>query len=288
MPKKVLVIGGTGMLGLPVARQLKQDGLEVTIMSSNPDTAREKLGEEFAIANGDVTSKDSLRQAIEGQEIVHINLSAHLQPEMYQSIEIQGTANVAEVSKELGIERVSCISSATSHGIAEGPIYLEGKVKAEQALISSGVNYTIMRPSWFFESLPIFIQSGQAGVIGKQPNKLHWLSADDYARQVSTALVTSDAANKCFYNLGPEPMTMMRALTQYCQRLHPDLTPQTISFDQARMFANLPGMGSLKTFIPFFEYFDSYSEQADSTEADKLLGTNKTTLSKWLDSKQKN
>ena len=146
MPKKVLVIGGTGMLGRPVVRRLKVDGFEVTVMSSHPDLAREILGDSFTVVEGDVTDKESLKMAIDGQCMVHINLSAHLKPELYETIEIQGTANIAEVAKELGVKRISCISSATSQGVIEGPIYLEGKVRAEQALISSGVSYSIMRP----------------------------------------------------------------------------------------------------------------------------------------------
>ena len=66
MPGKILVIGGTGMLGLPVARQLKADGLDVTIMSSNVARAREKIGDEFKIIPGDVTDPESVRRGMEG------------------------------------------------------------------------------------------------------------------------------------------------------------------------------------------------------------------------------
>ena len=39
MNPKVLVIGGTGMLGLPIARQLKDDSFQVTILTTNIDQA---------------------------------------------------------------------------------------------------------------------------------------------------------------------------------------------------------------------------------------------------------
>ena len=84
MPKKVLVIGGTGMLGRPVVRRLKVDGFEVTVMSSHPDLAREKLGDSYTVIKGDVIDKESLKMAIDGQSMVHINLSAHLKPELYE------------------------------------------------------------------------------------------------------------------------------------------------------------------------------------------------------------
>ena len=116
MSQKVLVIGGTGMLGLPVARQLKADGFEVTVMSSNVDRAQTLLGTEFRIAAGDVTNIDSLRRAIEGQDCVYLNLNASLDPDLYQRLEIDGTANVARVCKEMGIGRLGNISGASSRG----------------------------------------------------------------------------------------------------------------------------------------------------------------------------
>lgn len=283
MSQKVLVIGGTGMLGLPVARQLKADGFEVTVMSSNVDRAQTLLGTEFRIAAGDVTNIDSLRRAIEGQDCVYLNLNASLDPDLYQRLEIDGTANVARVCKEMGIGRLGNISGASSRGEEEGIIYLDAKVKAERAIIESGVPYSIMRPSWFFESLPTFIQQGRAAVVGEQPGKFGWLAASDYARQVSRAFQTEAAANKCFYNLGPEQMTMMEALSKFCERHYPELEPQEVSFKMARAMAMLPGMKLLKRVIPFFEYFSTRVEQVDSGEADTILGPNSTTIEVWLE-----
>ncbi len=175
MADKILVIGGTGMLGLPVAKQLKKDGFDVSVMSTDVDKARGKLGDDFNIVNGDVTKPESLKPVIDSHEFVFINLNSKLDPERYESIEINGTANVAKVASQMGVKRVGMISGASSKGKEEGILYLDAKVKAEKALIDSGVPYTIMRPSWFFESLPGFIQQGRAVVLGEQPLK-DWLA----------------------------------------------------------------------------------------------------------------
>lgn len=283
MNSKAIVIGGTGMLGLPVARRLKKDGFQVTIISSHPYQAREKHGEEFTIVEGDVTDAESLRRGIEGQKYVHVNLNAHLDPAQYQRIEIDGTYNVAKVAREMGVARISNISSATSRGVIKDPIYLSAKVQAEQAIIESGVPYSIMRPSWFFEILPIFIKSNRAVVLGEQPNPLRWLSADDFARQVSRAYQSEDAANRCFYNLGPEPMTISEAVIRYCALFHPSIHPEKISFGKAKLLSHLPGGSQMKPAIPFFEFFNTYREdEVDSAETDRLLGNNETTLDVWL------
>ncbi|MCP4685981.1 MAG: SDR family oxidoreductase, partial [bacterium] len=95
MEEKIIVIGGTGMLGLPVAQKLKADGFQVTIMTTDPDRAKARIGSDFTLVKGDVTDIESLKPAIEGQDFVFLNLNSKLDPDLYQKIEIEGTANAA-------------------------------------------------------------------------------------------------------------------------------------------------------------------------------------------------
>ncbi|MBU0982750.1 MAG: NAD(P)H-binding protein [candidate division Zixibacteria bacterium] len=287
MSQKVLVIGGTGMLGLPVARQLKADGFQVTIMSSNPGQARIKLADEFPIVAGDVTDPESLRDPLKGQDVVYLNLNSHLDPEKYQEVEIDGTAHVCRIATESGVKRIGMISGASSKGKESGAIFLDAKVKAERALMESGIPYTIMRPSWFFETLPSLIQGNRAGVVGNQPIKRAWLSAADYARQVSHAFASERAVNKCYYNFGPQKLTLLEALKMYCARVHPDIKPESVSFTTAKMISLLPGAAKLKAVIPFFKYFETMPEDSDPSEADRDLGPNLSTLEEWLDTCEK-
>jgi len=287
MDEKMLVIGGTGMLGQPVAKKLKEDGFEVTVMSSNPDRAKDILGNKFNLVPGDVTDIQTLRKAFENQENIFINLASDHTPEGNQKIEIEGTANAARAAKELGIKKIGMISGASSKGVEKGVPYLDTKIKAERALIESGIPYIIMRPSWFFESLPLFIKSGRATIIGQQPYPLSWLAAADYARQVSNAFQKDEVMNKCFYNLGPVKMTMLEALTRFCGRFYPELKPGSISFFTVRLLSVLPKMKQLKLMLPFFKYFDETEEDVDGSEADRLLGPNLTTLEEWHDGYRK-
>lgn len=287
MNPKVLVIGGTGMLGLPVARQLKNDSFQVTILTTNIDQAQARLGDEFELVLGDVTDPESLKKPLDGQDIVYLNLNAKHEAELYQAIEIDGSANVAKAAHEAGVKRIGMISGASSNGEEEGIIFLDAKVKAERALMESGVPYTVMRPSWFFESLPFFIQKGRAGYLGKQPIPRGWLAATDFARQVSKAFDTDEAANKCFYNLGTQKISIPDAITQFCACHYPELKVSSLSYGMARMAAMIPGQEALRQAIPFFKYFENRAEDVSTAEADRILGPNLTTLEEWLDSYQR-
>ena len=64
--KTILVIGGTGMLGKPVAQQLKADGFNVRLLVRNPEKARKLLGDGYEFIQGDVDNVTSLGAALTG------------------------------------------------------------------------------------------------------------------------------------------------------------------------------------------------------------------------------
>lgn len=72
--KRVLVIGGTGMLGKPVAKSLKAAGFEVRVFTRSEAAARQQLGDGFEFAQGDLANPEKLASAMQGCEGVHINL----------------------------------------------------------------------------------------------------------------------------------------------------------------------------------------------------------------------
>ena len=51
---KILVVGGTGMLGKPVADRLAKDGYEVRVLTHSPEKAKIMFGSEIELAAGDV------------------------------------------------------------------------------------------------------------------------------------------------------------------------------------------------------------------------------------------
>ena len=134
MDKKILVLGGTGMLGRPVVEQLKEDGFQVRVMVRNLKEAENTFSGEVEIVKGDVTDLDSLEKAMEGCAGVHISVGG--------PVDQLSAENVAALASKLGVERVSYISGAT---VAEKNRYfpmVAQKLNAEKALRECGVAYT--------------------------------------------------------------------------------------------------------------------------------------------------
>lgn len=275
--KTILVIGGTGTLGQPVARCLRDEGFRVRIMTRDDRKAREMFDDSFEVFAADPTDTNCVEEALHGCHGVHISLPTE--------VEQQVAETVAKLAAKHGIERISYISGRT---VAEETRWFpmtNRKFLAELAIRESGVPYTIFCPTWFMESLPLFVVQGRASVIGKQPCPYHWVAADDYARMVSRAYGHEGvvAANKRFIVLGPEAIGMREALERYCAVFHPDIKQvSTTSLWLVRLLASVTRNQQLKGAVEMMAYFDKVGEGDKSARVDDVLGTPTTTLDMWL------
>jgi len=158
--KTILVIGGTGMLGKPVAQQLKVDGFNVRLLVRNPEKARKLLGDGYELIQGDVDNVSSLVAALTGVDGVHISLKGGPTEADFERMDHFAVRDIAKIAKEKNVGRVTLISAyAVSKEKADTP-ECRSKVRGEAALKSSGVPYTIFRASWFMETLPHSYKAG--------------------------------------------------------------------------------------------------------------------------------
>jgi uncharacterized protein YbjT (DUF2867 family) len=278
MERTIMVIGGTGMLGEPVARRLQADGYRVRVLTRSPDKARARFGIEFEVVAGDVEDVASLGRALDDCHGVHINLPG------FPPLEVNGTANVARCAARAGVARLTYLSgasAATRRPENAGFPLTRAKLEAEAAIRAAGVPCTIFQPTWFMESLRRFVRGGWAGVIGRAPLPYHWVAAADYARMVSRAYDTPAAANKAFPIFGPEAYTMREAMTRYCAIAHPRLRVWTVPFWLAWMIAVLGRQTELRAVLPILRYCEKIGEEEDPAEANALLGAPTTTLEEW-------
>ena len=72
---RILVLGGTGMLGRPVVHCLRDQGHTVRIFTRDVRKTQHIFGDTVEIAEGTVMNKDDIRAAATGSDAVHINLS---------------------------------------------------------------------------------------------------------------------------------------------------------------------------------------------------------------------
>lgn len=278
--KTILVIGGTGMLGKPVAQQLKADGFNVRLLVRNPEKARKLLGDGYEFIQGDVDNESSLNTALSGVDGVHISLKGGPTEADFERMDHFAVRDIARIAKEQNVERVTLISAyAVSEEKADTP-ESRSKVRGEAALKSSGVPYTIFRCSWFMETLPLFVQGKSISLIGDQTHLLHWIAVEDYARMVSKSYQTDETLNKELYIFGPESYTMGEAMNIYAAHVGVKVSP--ISTTMLSVMGTLTFNTEWKSMATLMRHYEKWGEDGSSEEANRLLGAPRVTLKEWL------
>ena len=286
MIKKILVVGGTGMLGFPVARQLQQDGYEVDILTRNPQRAAEKSGNQFKYIKGNVENTPALYEIFKEYQGVHINLNSTTKKELWD-LEVAGCKNIALAAAGSGIKKITLISGSGTRGENASIWIVRAKLECEQYIKETGIAYTIFNCTHFMESIDLYIRNGKAMVIGNQPHKIHWLAAGDYAKMVSKSYEVRESDFHNYTVVGPEPFSMKEAFTKYVEKLNPDIKVEYVSPGMLKIIALITFNAKLKYVVDLMRYFEKIPERYDPKELPEILGPATTTLDSWLDQRKR-
>ena len=168
--KKVLVTGATGRTGSLVFRKLRNQPEEFTVtgFARSPQKVEQLFGSTEDLIIGDINNKSQIASAIEGCNALVILTSAvpkmiappvdgkppqfAYDPEgMPEKVDYHGQVNQIDAAKQAGVEHIVLVGSMGGtksdhvlNRMGNGNI-LVWKRKAEQYLIDSGIDYTIIR-----------------------------------------------------------------------------------------------------------------------------------------------
>lgn len=228
MIKKVLITGGTGFLGVHLARFLLKKKYKVTLFDLADLDAQDLIGKVQAI-KGDIRNPSSVNKAIAGHDyVVHAAaaLPIQLDKKVIFGVNIEGTKNVLSASLKHKVKRLVFISSTAVYGVPKhlpetetaplDPIghYGISKIEGEKLCLEfqkKGLQVNIIRPKTFLgtERLGVFelwfeaiFQNRRVYILGNGHNKYQLLAVTDIVDAIEKALVSK--ANGEIFNIGAE------------------------------------------------------------------------------------
>jgi uncharacterized protein YbjT (DUF2867 family) len=224
----ILVAGATGALGSDIVRRLLARGERVrALVRSTSDAAKvdslEKSGAE--IARGDLKDPDSLQSACRGVKAVISTVSmigTGKEGDSFEATDSEGTRSLIDAARAAGAERFLFISFDLA-GMPDAPI-VRAKGEVEDYLKSSGLNYTIIQPSFFMENWlgPMLFADtvlGTAKVYGEGTAKIRYVSASDVAELAAQAVINPAAENVTIQFGGPDGVSQRDAVQIFEEEL---------------------------------------------------------------------
>lgn len=221
----ILVVGSTGVLGSEICRRLREAGEPVRGLI-RPTSAPEKIARLVAmgveVARGDLREPASLARACQGAGTVITTATSTLSMQPGDSIPVtdqQGQLDLVKAAQAAGVKRFIMLSIPMT--IRDCPLKT-AKRAVENALIASGMEYTILRPGIFMEiwlnpALGFDYINGKATIYGDGHAKNHFITLGNVAQYVVESLICPEAINRAFELGAPQSCGMLEVVQTFEQ-----------------------------------------------------------------------
>ena len=191
---KIVIIGGTGLIGTKVVNNLRARGHDV--LAASP-----KSGVNTFTGEG-------LAEALKGTQVV-VDLANAPQWDDKAVLEFFETAgrNLLGAETTAGVRHHIALSIVGADRSPDSG-YLRAKVAQENVIKAAKVPYTIIRSTQFFEFVKGIAQSATEGqTVRLSPGMMQPIAADDVAAAV-TDVTLAEPVNGTVTIAGPEPIRM--------------------------------------------------------------------------------
>jgi uncharacterized protein YbjT (DUF2867 family) len=217
---KIVVIGGTGLVGTKLVSRLRQDGHEVVAASPNSGV--------------NTITGEGLAKALEGAEVVVdlANAPSFEDRAVLEFFETSGR-NLLAAEAAAGVGHHVALSVVGAERLADSG-YLRAKMAQEKLIKASKTPYTIVRSTQFFEFLGGIAQAATTGdTLRISPALLQPIAADDVAAVMADVAV-GPPVNGTFEIAGPERLSLAALMRRFLSASKD--TRQVIADVHARYF----------------------------------------------------
>jgi NADH dehydrogenase len=232
-----LVVGATGMVGFEICRLLRQADKPVRGLcrpTAAPERRKALAAMGVEIVAADLKDPVSLERASVGARTVLSTASSTLSRQAGDSIEsvdLRGHLHLVQAARKADVEHMVFVS------FAKGPVDFPlqtAKRAVENELISSGLGYTILQPTYFMEvwlgpALGFDAVKGAVRILGTGEARTTWISYLDVARFAAAAVDNPRAAGRVLPLGGPEALSAHQVLGIFRELGAPEATVESVS-----------------------------------------------------------
>jgi len=198
---KVVIIGGTGLIGRKLATKLQSAGHHV--LAASPSTGINSF------------TGEGLKKALTGANVVvDVTNSPSFEDNAVLDFFQSSTEHLLSAAAAAGVSHYIALSVVGSDRIRDSG-YLRAKRVQEELIEAGGIPYTILRATQFFEFLNAIADGGTVGnVVYMSPSKFQPVAADDMAATLAE-IATGQPKNGVVELAGPEASSMAEFIQSF-------------------------------------------------------------------------
>jgi uncharacterized protein YbjT (DUF2867 family) len=218
-PSTVLVAGATGFLGSEICRQLIAKKMHVKGLvrtTSDPNKVAQLKESGVETIEGDLKKKGSLEKALHGVSSIISTVSSTLsrqEGDSIKTVDDEGQTNLIDAAVAAGVSQFVYISFCS---LGDCPLQT-AKRKVEKHLSESGLNYTILQPTYFMDVwlspiLGFDYPNAKANILGEGKSKTSWIAIKDVAAFAVATLDNPAAMNQIIELGGPDDLSPLEVV----------------------------------------------------------------------------
>ena len=224
---RVLITGATGFVGRAVCEAVVREGHSVRRMARGSRShSLEPQNSAMEWVRGSVLSPNDLRQGMQGCDaVIHlVGIIGEIGDQTFERVHLEGTRRVLEAALTSGVRRIVHMSALGTRPEAASR-YHQTKWAAEEAVRSSGLDWTVFRPSLIYGPGDGFVNlfagmsrwSPVLPVIGRGTSLLQPVSVDCVARAFARALDSKAAVHQTYDLCGFDRLNLPQILQTLLQ-----------------------------------------------------------------------
>ena len=253
----IVIVGASGAVGTPTIRHLARAGAEVRALTSNPRSAERlsSLGVSGTVI-GDFRSDGDVARALEGADAVLLVSPRFTEDEAEIGI------RAVEAARTAGVEHF--VYSSAFHPQLSKMDHHATKLRIEEAVIESGLAFTIVQPSMFMQNVRVewreVVENGVYARPYSPDRKMSVIDTGDLGEAIARVLTDRTLRGGTYELCSGDSLTHAEMAAIFSEVLGRGVTAHKRSLDDWKAWAAERGWApwSIEAYAKMCNHYDEY------------------------------
>ncbi|MGD8996909.1 MAG: NmrA family NAD(P)-binding protein [Anaerolineae bacterium] len=278
----IVVTGAAGKTGRAVIRALVARGQSVRAVVHRPGQAQlvEELGAQQVVV-GDMLVQATMDRAAQGTRAIH-----HICPNVHPKEVAIGQVAIAS-ARAAGMQHF--VYHSVLHPQIEAMPHHWHKMRMEELLFQSGLNYTILQPAAYMQNVLAqweqVVEKGIYAVPYAVETRLGMVDLEDVAEAAATVLTEPGHEGATYELAGPESLAQTEVAAILSQQLVRPVRAEAEPLGMWERRARESGLGDyqVRTLVNMFRYYECHGFWGNPRVLTWLLGRPPTTFAAFAE-----